>query len=430
MSHSLTSRQRRPHVLFLTAHDGLGADIAVHLTIARTLDKSHVRVSAATTLPEQPGASACEAFAGIPGITHLKLDLGRNIGTRHGLSRGWAVLQNLGAAANLLWLARWCRRNQVDVIHVTERPRQALFGLAVARLAGCACLIQAHISHYPHDATRLANLRLRLADAVVGVSRFTAETYVRNAALDPSRVFAVHNAVDSTVFQPATADAGRALWRQRLGIPADVPVIGCVARLMRWKGQARLIEAFAIIKQSAPAARLVLAGENLDSAPDGQGTFRDYLLRRADALGVADALIMPGFVRQAEMPAFHGALDVLAHPSLEEPFGLAVVEAMASSRPVIASDRGGTTEIIRHDVDGLLVPVDRPAALSAAVVRLLEDRSLYERLARDGRRRVQQVFTPDVQAAAMLNIYQTVLTRRNAPAATCSSFVTGSQTYA
>src|SRR5205823_744102 len=133
------------------------------------------------------------AFAAIPDLTHLQLDLGRTIGTRHGFRRAAALLDNMHGMTNLAKVAAWCWRNQVDIIHVTERPRQTLFGLSVAKLAGCTCLIQAHISHYPHDATRLANLRLHLADAVVGVSHFTAGTYVSNGRLHPSRVFAVHN---------------------------------------------------------------------------------------------------------------------------------------------------------------------------------------------------------------------------------------------
>jgi glycosyltransferase involved in cell wall biosynthesis len=406
----------RLHVLFLTAHDGLGADVAVHLSLARSLDRRKLCVSAATSMPQVAGASACEAFASVPDLTHLPLDLGRTIGVRRGLSRAAAILHNARGIANLVKLALWCRRNSVNVIHVTERPRQALFGLFVAKLAGCACVIHAHTSHYPHDATFFANLRLTFADAVVGVSHFTADTYARNATLDPTRGFAVHNAVDGNVFRPDVANAGRLEMRHRLGIPADAPVIGCVARLMRWKGQDRLLDAFAIVRQNVPEAHLVLAGESLDSAPDGPGDYRDYLIRRAEALGVMNAVHLPGFLPQAEMPHFYGALDVLAHPALEEPFGLAVVEAMASGRPVIASDRGGTPEIIRDGIDGLIVSVESPTAMAAAIARVLGEPALAARLAQSGRARVLEAFTPEAQAAAMLKVYQQVVGRRDEPA--------------
>lgn len=415
-------KPQRLHVLFLTGHDGLGADVAVHVSIARSLDRNQVRVSAATNVPQTPGASAAEAFASIGDLSHLQLDLGRTIGVSRGLGRARAVLRNAGAAANLVSVARWCQRNDVDIVHVTERPRQTLFGLMVAKLAGCACLIQAHISHYPHDATRFANLRLRLADAVVGVSTFTADTYLRNGRLDPSRVFAVHNAVDTTVFHPLVADAARSHMRRHFGLRQDGPVVGFVARLMRWKGHERLLEALALVRRDLPEVQLVLAGESLDSAPDGHGTYHDYLVRRANALGITNAVSFPGFVPREDMPAFYGALDLVVHPAPEEPFGLAVVEAMASGRPVIASDRGGTPEIIRDDIDGLLVPVDSAEAIAASMRRVLTNADLSTRLARAARERVVTTFTPDKQAAHVLEVYRTVIDRRRATARASTAF--------
>jgi glycosyltransferase involved in cell wall biosynthesis len=399
----------RLHVLFLNANAGLGADSAVHLSLARTLDRSKVRVSAATSRAD---TAAGDAFAHVPNITHLSLDLGRQIGQGHGLARATAFVDNLAAAGSLRSLANWCRANQVDLVHVTERPRQSLFGLLLARTAGCACLIHAHISFYPHDATQFATWRLRQADAVVGVSRFTAGTYQRLAGLAADRVFAVHNAVDGATFRPDANRAGRLAMRTRLGIPADAPVVGCIARLMRWKGQENLLDAFANVRRTLPRARLVLAGTSADVAPDGRGDYRDYLLRHIAELGLDDAVILAGFLPQATMPQLYAALDVVAHPSPEEPFGLAVAEAMACARPVIAIDGGGLPEIIRSGIDGVLVPAGQPPALAEAITRVLTDHPLASELAAAGRRRVLEAFTPEIQAGAMVRVYQAVVARR------------------
>jgi glycosyltransferase involved in cell wall biosynthesis len=405
-------RNSSPHVLFLNAQDGLGADVAVHLTLARTLDRRKLRVSAATSLLEKPGASARRTFQSIPDLTLLTLNLGRPIGQHHGVARAVAVLENLRGITNLVGLARWCRHNHVDVIHVTERPRQALFGLTVARMAGCACVIHAHTVHYRRDATRLANWRLRQADAVVGVSQFVAHSFKQLANLSESRVFTVHNAVDSAIFRPDISMLARLKMRQRLGIPAEAPLIGCVARLMHWKGQGTLLESFALVRKTVPDARLVLAGLAADAAPDGQGDYGDYLIRRIEALGLQGAVTLPGFLPQHEMPEFYGALDVLAHPSIEEPFGLAVVEAMASARPVIAIRGGGIPEIIRHGLDGLLLPAAQPAPMAHAIVDVLGNPTLARRLAESGRERVLAQFTPEIQANATLQVYQQVVARR------------------
>lgn len=403
----------RIHVLFLNAHGGVGADTDVHLSLARTFDRSQVRVSAAVSAHEPPGASAREAFERIAEVAVISAELGRTLASQGGLGRAVAVGRNLVGVTQLIPLARWCRTHAVDIVHVTERPRQILYGLVLARLAGAACLVHAHTSLSPQEATPFGTWRLRQADAVVGVSRFTANSYARFAGLPLERVFAVHNAVDTELFSFARSRVGRPAMRQYLGLPSDALVVGCIARLMRWKGQDTLLEAFAGVRQSIPQARLVLAGRSADTAPDGQGDYRDYLERRIRALGLEHYVSMPGFLAQARMPEFYAALDVVAHPAVDEPFGLAVVEAMASERPVVAGSGGGIPEIIRDGVDGLLIQAGQPDPLADALILLLADGDRVRSLTASARQRVIDCFTPRHQAESMLAVYRAVLGNRH-----------------
>src|SRR5262245_15966334 len=135
-------------VLFLNTRDSLGADVAVHLSLARTLDRAQVAVWAATSIYEAPGASTRAAFEAIPNLTLLPLDLGRPLIGQRGSRRILGLLRNMISMSSLLRLVWLCRREQIDLIHVTERPRDALFGLLLARLAGRACLIHAHTGYY------------------------------------------------------------------------------------------------------------------------------------------------------------------------------------------------------------------------------------------------------------------------------------------
>lgn len=408
--------QRATHrlrVLFLNTRDSVGADVAVHLSLARTLDRAHAQVWAATNVYEAPGASARAGLESIPDLTVLPLDLGRPLLGRRGYERAIALLHNGRAAANLARLAWLCRRRRVGIVHVTERPRDALFGLLLARLAGAACLIHAHTGYYRHDATRLGDWTLRHANAVVGVSHFTVDTYRRGAGLPARRVFAVHNAVDSAVFRPDTPTAERLAIRARLGVPAGAPLIGCVARLSRWKDQATLLEALVAVRRAVPDARLVLAGANADASPDGRGDYKDYLARRIGALELEGTVTFAGFVPYHEMPHVYAAIDLLVHPAVEEPFGLAIVEAMTSGLPVVAVNAGGVPEIIRDGVDGLLVPRGQPPALAAAITRVLGDTALSAQLGHAGRDRARAAFTPERQAAAMLDVYRQVTAARS-----------------
>lgn len=402
----------RVRVLFLNTRESLGADVAVHLLLARHLDRREVQVWAATSTHEAPGASARAALEDIADLRLIPLDLRRPLSGQRGLRKALATAGNLRGVIGLGRLAWLCRRAHVQVIHVTERPRDALFGLLLARAAGAACCIHAHTSYYAHDATRLGNWVLHRADAVIGVSRFTAGTYTRDLGLSADRVFAVHNAVDTDQFHPGTSRQARLAVRTRFGIPAESPLIGCVARLSRWKGQADLLQAMAATRERHPHARLVIAGAASDSAPDGRGDFRAYLERRVAELGLMDAVTFAGFVGYDEMPAFYGALDVLAHPAVEEPFGLALVEAMACERAVVAVGAGGVPEIIRDGVDGLLVPREAPDRLAAALAQVLDDSALRQRLGRAARERVLQAFTPAQQAAAVAGVYRQLVAQR------------------
>jgi D-inositol-3-phosphate glycosyltransferase len=112
---------------------------------------------------------------------------------------------------------------------------------------------------------------------------------------------------------------------------------------------------------------------------------------RAAELRVSERLVLTGATtRMAELQA---AADVVVVPSWAEPVGLVVAEAMAAGRPIVGAAAGAIPELITDSVSGLLVPPRAPAALAAAVVRLLQDRALAQRLAREAQRVVRQNFT-------------------------------------
>jgi glycosyltransferase involved in cell wall biosynthesis len=411
-AHAVTGQ--RLHVLFLNTQPSVRADVSVHVSLAGALDRQATRVSVATSLFETPGGeSARVAFGQIPDLTLLPLDLGRPYSTERGLGRLTSALGNARGATTLLSLARWCRRERVAIVHVTERPRDVLFGLVLARLSGCKLLVHAHTTYYAHPRSRgdvLVEWALARANALVGVSQFTAASYWKHGIVARTRVHAVHNAVATTVLERSVAANERSAMRARLGLPDDVPVVGSVGRLMRWKNQDILVAAFATVRQQVPNARLVIAGSAADSAPDGPGDYRDYLVRQATELGLLESVTFTGFVTPAEVPALYAAFDVFAHPCAEEPFGLVIVEAMASNRPVVAVNAGGVPEIIRDGVDGLLVPPQQSDALAQAVVRLLGDREVANRLVDSARTRVNEAFTPRAQADAMLGVYRSFRT--------------------
>ena len=171
-------------------------------------------------------------------------------------------------------------------------------------------------------------------------------------------------------------------------------IVGVVARLEPEKGHQTLIEAWPHVLREVPDAYLLIVGE---------GSRRDSLEQWAAAHRVAHRVVFTG--RRDDIPAVTAGLDVAVLPSWREAQGLSILESMALSRPVVASDVGGIPEMIEDGVTGLLVEHDNPVALAAAISRLLLDPGLAQRLGRAGHDLVHERFCVELMVKAIEEIY-------------------------
>ena len=152
------------------------------------------------------------------------------------------------------------------------------------------------------------------------------------------------------------------------------------------------------VKAAFPDVRCVVAG---------QGAQQELLTAQIEQASLQGAIQLLGFRKDAQ--ALIQAGDIFVLPSLAEPFGLVILEAMALGRPVIATDAGGPPEIVEEGVTGLLVPPSDPPALAAAIRRLLSDRKAAEAMGRGGQERFQARFTAARMAQDMLALYRRIL---------------------
>jgi glycosyltransferase involved in cell wall biosynthesis len=175
--------------------------------------------------------------------------------------------------------------------------------------------------------------------------------------------------------------------RRRLGLGADQPVLGMLARFSTDKDHIGFIDALAVIRRSVPDVVAVLGGEG-----DQLGAAR----RHAEKLRVADAVVFPGTV-----PAFDvwDAVDVSVLASRREAVPLSVIEAMSAGKPVVATDVGAVRELVGDGETGYVVPQGRPDALAERIVELLQHADARRRMGEAGRRRYEALFTLDRMAA-------------------------------
>ena len=179
--------------------------------------------------------------------------------------------------------------------------------------------------------------------------------------------------------QSVTGWAGPAGVREELGIPEGAPIVGTVANFKAHKGHRWLLDAAVPIREAIPDARFVLVGT---------GQLEADIRRQAVSLGLDGSVIFAGFREDATRIA--AAFDLFVLPSLHEGLPVALVEAMALGVPAVVSSVGGVPEVLEHGRHGLLVPPGQPRQLADAVVSLLRDAPMRERMGEEARSRARQ----------------------------------------
>ena len=390
-------------ILFLHSQDGFGADSAIHAHLMRHLDRDRFVVHVASSQGDGSGVPpALARFREIPDIRLRPTVFAP--GFRH-RSRE-TLLRGVRAAAafpvDVLALAAYVRREGIRVIHGTDRPRDALYTVALARATGARSVVHVHVA-WSRFYSAPAKWGVRTADAVFSISRFVTETVVATGT-PRERVHTVLNGIDLSGWDPK--EDGLSV-RREFGIPSDAPLLASVSRLFAQKGQRELLQAFARVRRKHPEVRLLVVGA--DAVEVHGGSFTRELRVLARDLDVADRVVFTG--PRTDIPRIMAACDVFALPSFEEPFGLVFLEAMAMERPVVSLNNGGTPEVVEHGRSGLLSPPHDIDALADNIVTLLANADLRARFGAYGRSRVLESFTAERMARDAARAYESIAKR-------------------
>jgi glycosyltransferase involved in cell wall biosynthesis len=250
----------------------------------------------------------------------------------------------------------------------------------------------AHSSRVRSEADRAALLALTPTfDRLIAVSK-SSERKLIDEGRATVPVSLIYNGVD---LQRYDHQEPCCTLPEEYGMEPGSQIVGVVARLEPEKGHPTLLEAWPGVLRAVPDAYLLIVGE---------GSRRDALEAQARQLRIAHRVVFTG--RRDDVPAVTAALDVAVLPSYREAQGLTILEAMALSRPVVASNVGGIPEMVEDGVTGLLVPPHDAEALTAAIVRLLTDHPFADMLGRAGHDLVHDRFCIEQMVAAVESIYE------------------------
>jgi len=300
-------------------------------------------------------------------------------------------------------LRRLVRARGIDLVHAHEH-KTALLALLLARVEPVVPLATAHgwsglslkeRAYYVVERRLLARYPL-----VIAVSEPIRQALITCGA-EPSRVRRIPNGIDHTAFRRSPGVRER--MRKALGIAPGRPVLGAVGRLEPVKRFDLLIDAAALLR--LPQRPLIILA--------GGGTAQRGILERAKALGFERDVLLLGHREDAR--EVHQAFDVYVQTSDSEGVPNAVLEAMALETPIVATDVGGTRQIIEDGVHGLLVPRSRPIELARAITDVLSRPDCARERVEAARRRIENELSFDARMRAAESIYEELAERYLAP---------------
>jgi glycosyltransferase involved in cell wall biosynthesis len=293
-------------------------------------------------------------------------------------------------------LAAYLADTRADVVH-NHMYRAEIVGTKAVIALGDAghrrpwVISTVHSSRIrPHeDQEELRRLTPRM-DHVIAVSQAIVDK-VAEEGRSGAAVSLIYNGVDLERYdhqEPCCT------LREEFAMEPDSPIVGVVGRLELEKGHPTLLEAWPLVLDRVPKAYLLIVGE---------GSRLDALHQIAREQDIERHVIFTG--RRDDIPAVTAAFDVAVLPSYREAQGLTILEAMALSRPVVASNVGGIPEMIEDGRNGLLVPPHDPPALANAIVRLLTNHPLADMIGRAGHDTVHDRFCIQLMVNAVQGLY-------------------------
>ncbi len=296
---------------------------------------------------------------------------------------------------DLRWVAKmatFVRQRRVDIMHAHEFAMNT-YASIVSACTGVPLVATVHgKNYYTERWRRRAAYRFVARHAVMVAVSEDIRTFLQSAAgVDPGRIVVIQNGIDCARFRP---DPTRRLdARSELGLSPTQVVLGAIGMHYPVKGHRYLVRAMELVRRHHPDTVLLLAGD---------GPVRVELERDVARSSLEGNVRFLGFYEDVER--LLQALDVFVLPSLSEGLPLALLEAMACGKPVVATAVGGVPEVVSHGATGLLVPPADPEALAASILLLVQDAALSARLGPSARADVERRFG----LARMVQRYETL----------------------
>lgn len=294
---------------------------------------------------------------------------------------------------NILKLAIIFKKEKFQIVH-THLYRANMIGRIAAILAGIPYLYATE--HNTNSWKKKVDifwdkLLARFTNKIIAVSEYVKDFTIEQEQLQPNKLLTLWHGIWVKDFDEVN---GRPQTRTRLGFGLNQPIIGSIGRLVPQKGYRYFLEAMPKILNRFPDTQFMIIGD---------GPLKDELQELSKYLGLQANLKLPGF--RNDIPQLLKAMDAFVMTSLWEGFGIVLIEAMACSLPVVATNVGPVPEIVKDGETGFLVEPEHADQVADSVIKLLENPELLQKLGLNGRKRLNTFFTAEKMIENLEQIY-------------------------
>jgi len=241
---------------------------------------------------------------------------------------------------------------------------------------------------------------------IIAVSHFIKRELI-GVGVDDRKISVIHHGIDEKLYKPGI---NTKKIMSKYPILKNKKVIFHPARMGLGKGCDVSIKALRLVKERYPDVVLILAGtKNIVDWGSTQQKDIAYMVNLVEFFDLRDNVLIDAFPL-ADMPSLYGVSDVCVYPSSSsEPFGLTMLEAMASGKPMIVTDAGGMPEVIKDGINGFVIPIKNFEMLGSRILQLLDDMRLNSRFGYTGREIVEQYYTTSIVTRNIMLLYRKLL---------------------
>ncbi|MCW4043350.1 MAG: glycosyltransferase family 4 protein, partial [Candidatus Bathyarchaeota archaeon] len=233
-------------------------------------------------------------------------------------------------------------------------------------------------------------------DRVISISSYIKDVLLRFYKVNPEKISVIYNGVDIDRFQP---DHNASVLKEKYDLE-NFPTVLYLGRMDPYKGVQFLLKALPLILEELPHAKFIIGG----ATRFDRIRLKDLTLSKK----MRKSLIFTGYLSKEEVPLLYALCDVFCYPSMWEGFGLTPAEAQASGKPVVAFNHCAIPEIVKNSETGILVNPGDHYKMAEAIIQLLKDTDLRYSMGKEGRKRVEKLFTWDSCAEKTLEVYKLV----------------------